>query len=232
MGFPPGGKFLPGDWVDEGKLLLFIKEEVATRAPRKGTRLAEEKKRKAAANAEGRAPKRRKGLSGTVDGAQSSLIVEGDDDDDCSELVLMYNTVRSYVSAINDLWSHQTSRGLHNAPQPQRVAIKALKTSIIRAEHDRRRAEFTDRGIATALDGYTASQIPDLNRQVWACSLGSGVEEQSFRTQLDFLLGNSMLLRLSNRLPMELADLFLMPLPKEGISSDGWCLMAVMDQGK
>jgi hypothetical protein len=31
---------------------------------------------------------------------------------------------------------------------------------------------------------------------------------------------------------MELADLFLMPLPKEGTRSDGWCLVAVMDQGK
>ena len=41
-----------------------------------------------------------------------------------------------------------------------------------------------------------------------------------------------MLLRLSNRLPMELADLFLMPLPKEGTRGDGWCLVAVMDRGK
>jgi hypothetical protein len=41
-----------------------------------------------------------------------------------------------------------------------------------------------------------------------------------------------MLMRLSNRLPMELADLFLMPLPKEGPRGDGWCLVAIMDQGK
>jgi hypothetical protein len=32
QGFPPGGQYLPGDWVDEGKLLLFVKEVVATRA--------------------------------------------------------------------------------------------------------------------------------------------------------------------------------------------------------
>src|SRR5258708_30992319 len=41
QGFPPGGEYLPGDWVDEGKLLLFIKEEVAARAPRQCTRLVE-----------------------------------------------------------------------------------------------------------------------------------------------------------------------------------------------
>jgi hypothetical protein len=34
------------------------------------------------------------------------LIVEGDDDEDQSELVLMYNTVRGYVSAVNELWAH------------------------------------------------------------------------------------------------------------------------------
>ena len=53
QGFPPGGEYLPGDWVDEGKLLLFIKEEVAVRAPRQGTRLVQERKRKAGAAAQG-----------------------------------------------------------------------------------------------------------------------------------------------------------------------------------
>jgi hypothetical protein len=56
--------------------------------------------------------------------------------------------------------------------------------------------------------------------------------EQLLRTQLDFLLGNIMLLRLSNRLPIELADLFIISLPKEGTQGDGWCLVVVIDQGK
>jgi hypothetical protein len=234
QGFPPGGEYLPGDWVDEGKLLLFIKEEVAARAPRQGPRLVEERKRKAAAAVKERPSKRRKGAAGAAMAVEagSHLIIEGDDDEDCSELVLMYNTVRGYVSAVKELWAYQTSKGLHNAPQPTRVALKALETSIARGEHARRHEEFTDRGISTFRDGYLASQIPDLHRQVWSESLGKGVVEQSLRIQLDFLLGNSMLLRLSNRLPIELADLFLMPLPKEGTRGDGWCLVAVMDQGK
>ena len=33
-------------------------------------------------------------------------IVEGDDDEDQSELVLMYNTVWGYVSAVNELWAY------------------------------------------------------------------------------------------------------------------------------
>jgi hypothetical protein len=235
QGFPPGGQYLPGDWVDEGKLLLFIKEEVAARAPRTGARLTDERKRKAEAQGQPSKPlKRRKGAGGAGAGADvgSHLIVEGEDDDEQSDLVLMYNTVRGYVSAIKELWSYQTSQGLHNAPQPKRVALKALETSIVRGEHVRRREEFVDRGISTFRDGYLASQIPDLHRQVWSETLGRGVAEQTMRTQLDFLLGNSMLMRLSNRLPLELADLFLMPLPKEGPRGDGWCLVAVMDQGK
>jgi hypothetical protein len=146
--------------------------------------------------------------------------------------MLMYNSVRGYCSAINELWAHQTSRGLHAAPRPQRVALQALKTSIARGQHQRRRDEYTDRGLATIRDGYVASQIPDLARKVWSACLGAACIEQQFRTQLCFLFGNSMLLRLSNRLPMELPDLFSMPLPNEGPKGQGWCLVTVMDQGK
>jgi Centromere DNA-binding protein complex CBF3 subunit, domain 2 len=209
--------------VDEGKLLLFIKEEVASRPPRKGRRLKAERKRKS--KSEHATRKKRKGESGAI-------LEEGDDDEACSELVLMYNTVRGYCSAINELWAHQTSQGYHSAERPQRVAMKALKTSIARSQHQQRRDEFEDRGLATARDGYTAAEIPTLTRKVWGQSLGTKCTEQQFRTQLCFLFGNSMLLRLSNRLPMELPDLFSMSLPNEGLNQTGWCLVTVMDQGK
>ena len=177
MGFMEGGKYLPGDYVDEGKLLLFIKDEVAGRPPRKGLRLKAERKRKA------------------EEALQPSLLsigrkaeplplplVEGEDDDTCSSLVLMYNTVRGYCSDINELWSHQTSLGLHSAARPQQVALKALKTSIARGQHQKRRGEFVDRGLATIRNGYTAAQIPHLTRKVWGRNLGSNYAEQQFRT--------------------------------------------------
>jgi hypothetical protein len=41
-----------------------------------------------------------------------------------------------------------------------------------------------------------------------------------------------MLLRLSNRLLIKLADLFLMSLPKERTRGDGWCLIVIIDQDK
>jgi hypothetical protein len=162
MGFKEGGKYLPGDYVDEGKLLLFIKDEVASRAPRRGRRLDAERQRQRKRKAElplppSLPPKQRRGHAG---GAIPVLLEEGDDDESCSDLVLMYNTVRGYCSAVNELWAHQTSLGLHSADRPQRVALTALKTSIARGQHQRRRAEFEDRGLATIRDGYTAMQIP------------------------------------------------------------------------
>jgi hypothetical protein len=79
-------------------------------------------------------------------------------------------------------------------------------------------------------DGYTAAQIPLLANSVWNKRRGRYVEA-SFRTQVDFLFGNSMLMRSSNRLPLELPDLFLMPLEKEGLRGDATCMVAQMDHG-
>src|SRR5271170_950865 len=47
VGFRPGDpRYLPYDWVDEGKLLLFTTERVVNRAPRMGPRLVAERKRR------------------------------------------------------------------------------------------------------------------------------------------------------------------------------------------
>jgi hypothetical protein len=183
MDFRPGGDYLPFDWVDEGKLLLFVKTPVAERAPRKGKHVAAEKKRKLEAEAEDskKEKKQRRQEAGTM---------------------------------------------AHN------VAVKALKTSTAQGQHQRRRAEFEDRGLSTIMDRYTAKQIPNMTRVVWRNALGLRTSEQSFRTNLDFLFGNTMLLRQSNRLPLELPDLFSLDLPKEGQQGKGWCLVAAMDQGK
>ena len=91
--------------MDEGKLLLFIKDEVASRAPRRGRRLDAERQRRRKRKAESPLPpslplKQRRGHAG---GAIPVLLEEGDDDESCSDLVLMYNTVRGYCSAVNEL---------------------------------------------------------------------------------------------------------------------------------
>ena len=163
MGFKEGGKCLPGDYVDKGKLLLFIKDEVASRAPwkRRCLNAERERKRKAESLSLSQPPlplKRQRGHASAIP------ILEGEDDESCSDLLLMYNTVRGYCSTINKLWAHQTSLGLYSADRPQRVALTALKTSIARGQHQRRQAEFEDRSLLTIRDRYTATQILDLTR--------------------------------------------------------------------
>jgi hypothetical protein len=148
------------------------------------------------------------------------------------ELLLIYNSVRGYVSAIMEFWTYQVSEKLHSSPSPHNVAVKALKTSIARGQHQRRRAEFEDRGLSTIKDGYTAKQIPNMTKAVWRNALGPRMSKQSFRTNLDFLFGHTMLLRQSNQLPLKLLDLFSMDLPREGQKGKGWCFGVVMDQGK
>ena len=56
MGFKEGGKYLPGDYMDEGKLLLFIKDKVASRAPKRGRRLKAKQQRKGKRQAESPLP--------------------------------------------------------------------------------------------------------------------------------------------------------------------------------
>ena len=91
--------------MDEGKLLLFIKDEVASRAPRRGRRLDAERqrqrKRKAESPLQPALPLKQR--RGHASAATPMLLEEGDDDESCSDLVLMYNTVRGYCSAINKL---------------------------------------------------------------------------------------------------------------------------------
>jgi hypothetical protein len=178
MAFRPGGEYLPFDWVDEGKLLLFVKTQVAERAPHKGSRLAAERKRRLENEPEGskRQGKRRKQEAGTVAEEAQAQGAPGApdsrDDEPESELHLMYNSVRGYVSAIIELWTHQVSAKLHSSPSPHNVAVKALKTSIVQGQHTRRRAEFDNCGLSTIKDGYTAKQIPNMTRAVWRDALG------------------------------------------------------------
>jgi hypothetical protein len=108
---------------------LFIKDEVASRPPHKGQRLKNKqanRKRKRAESRLGLA-KCQRGLRGAApaSGSSSSTSTSDskDEDEAGSSLMLMYNSVQGYCSAINELWAHQTSRELHIAPRPQRVAL-------------------------------------------------------------------------------------------------------------
>src|SRR5256885_9443329 len=82
----------------------------------------------------------------------------------------MYNTVRSYVSAIIELWNFQIFTKLHSSLSPHHVAVKALKTSIVRGQHTRHCVKFKDRRLSTIRDRYTAKQIPEPRLSLWSCN--------------------------------------------------------------
>jgi hypothetical protein len=254
---------LPDDLVDEGKLLLFMADEVVCRAPRTGSRVVQERRKRRETEQAGGMAKRKK-LQGQrqgqgeeeVRGRSADCIVvhtlpadadadadavdveleamdSGDEDRSFeSSLKLQYNTVRSYVSAIQKLYDVQRTRGMNPAPRPQSVALKAMQKSILRMTWARKHSEYADRGENTIKDSYTPSQIPAHTSAVWneskqiACAL---------RTQVDFLLGNHMLLRSSNRRPLEFPDCFCLELPNEGIKDKDRVTRAfvvVMNRGK
>ena len=94
----------------------------------------------------------------------------------------MYNSVRGYVSAIHELWSHQTSQGLYQDLEPHWAAIKALKPSLVRGKHTRQRKEYTGRGVGTI--GDLQRQIPGLTYQVWSLAFEEKAIKQSFKRLL------------------------------------------------
>jgi hypothetical protein len=108
MNFQPGGEYLPFNQVDEGKLLLFIKTQVAERAPRKGKRVAAEKKRKFDEEAEdSKKMKKRRQEARTIAKAEEVIgklkALDGREEEPKPEVQLMYNSVRGYVLAIMEL---------------------------------------------------------------------------------------------------------------------------------
>jgi hypothetical protein len=56
--------------------------------------------------------------------------------------------------------------------------------------------------------------------------------EISYRTKVDTMLGHYMLLRSSNRLDMELADLFVLPMENEGVRGSTPMLFFLLKKGK
>jgi hypothetical protein len=97
---------------------LFIKDEVASCAPRKGQRLKAEQARRKRKGPEsgpesglGPAKRQRQALGTRLRGSRRSIENNDDDEDDdnnnndkpTSDLLLIYNSVRGYCSAINEL---------------------------------------------------------------------------------------------------------------------------------
>lgn len=254
------GGVLPGDLVDEGKLVWFLDEKVVSRAPKTGARVKAEKKRRAedVADTETKSVKKTRRTAATAlldattaypPSGESCIIVAAEteiDDVDMapveeeasftSALTLKFNTVRTYGNAITRLWAEQRTRKMNGlsmnpSPHPRGFANKAIYRHLLRQTHDKQRKEWADRMVGTIKDAYSPSKVAEHTRCAW------GVKEKAcgLRTGVDFLFGNHMLLRSSNRRPIELADCFFLECPNEGVKvkdSLTCAFVVVMNQRK
>ncbi|KAL2141917.1 hypothetical protein VTI28DRAFT_1802 [Corynascus sepedonium] len=255
------GRALPGHLVDEGKLVLFLDEEIASRPYKCGKRRKAEAQR---LHGQKRSKRQKpESISSSMrmeDHGRADVIVVGEDSvrspmperkleselesdfnkvgvastADSSTLKLRYTTVWLYSNAIINLYAQQKARGENPAPHPNGVTKKALIRYILREATSQSRREWTDRMLSSTKDSYSPSKILEHTAAAWRFSdVNSG-----FRTNVDFLFGNHMLLRSTNRLALELADCFCLELPKEGPKTSGErssptkVLVVLMNQGK
>ncbi|KAK4248923.1 hypothetical protein C7999DRAFT_39914 [Corynascus novoguineensis] len=217
----PLGRPLPGDLVNEGKLLLFMKAEVVTRAPRKGARLKKQRKRRldAAVAIEKAAPAKRQRRDEIVGATE----FEEDDDDEpviaTPSLELAYKSVRTYISVIQRLYDERKSRHINPAPRPQGIALKAVKKSILAA--------------GTIKDAYTKAQLFQHHDAAWRHD--SGDMSCLLRTQVDFFFWQSYASP-PEQPPADGATRLLSPrAPQRGQKSrefPTYALVIVMNQGK
>ena len=232
---------------------------MTTRAPRSGPRVAAAKKRRAAQQVAarkrvrtGRDPTENAEAAETTEQNFETLAVleqeesaledlppgfEGEADEAQiadPQLRLRFHSVRGYVAALTDLWNHQSVLGLNDRPSPRSMALKALTNSVKNLQFAQERNEFADRGAGTIRDGYTPAHIPRMTDKIWGRELKAKLSsvEPGHRTIVDFLFGHAMLMRLSNRILMQLPDLHLVRLPKENSLGTGWCMVCILKQGK
>lgn len=247
------GGVLPADLVDEGKLVWFLDEKVVSRAPKTGSRAKNERKRWAEGVAERKAKKAKTTavddpagpsapddscITVAVETAVDKIDLTSEDEEEPfkSALTLKFNTVRTYGNAITRLWAEQRTRRINGqmlnpSPHPRGFANKAIYRYLLRQTHEKGREEWADRMVGTIKDAYSPAKIPEHTRCAW------GLKEKAcgLRASVDFLFGNHMLLRSSNRRPIELADCFCLECPNEGVqvhNNPTYAFVVVMNQGK
>ncbi|KAE8181731.1 hypothetical protein CF336_g8816, partial [Tilletia laevis] len=119
-----------------------------------------------------------------------------------------------YVAAVIDLYTQQQARGVNSAAHPRPGPVRMMLGTRTLEERDRKKREYVDRGIGTALDGYSQTQFGDVSNYFLLRN-----SEIGLRDRLAFLISHYALLRGDNARKLELADLHHLELEGEGPSS-------------
>ena len=130
------------------------------------------------------------------------------------ETRLSWRSVRTYITAITDLYREQKALGMNSHPSPREDNVREYLKSLQRRDTQRDREQFADKGRDTLLDGYNEDEFERVCHELWA--RGGSSTECHFRTLVDILLGHYMLTRGGDRRAAELSDLFTFEFKGEG----------------
>jgi hypothetical protein len=126
---------------------------------------------------------------------------------------LNWCSVRSYVTAVTDLYREQRAMGTNCHPTPREDNVRQYPKTLQRdTQHEKE--QFADKGRDTLLDGYSDQDLERICEQLSANSEKS--LEPHFRTLVDILLGHYLLARGAERQATKLSDLFTLEFTGEG----------------
>ena len=139
---------------------------------------------------------------------------KADGDVPLSETRLAWRSVRTYVTAITDLYRSQRALGMNTHPSPREDNAREYIKSLQRRDTERQKANYADKGRDTVLDGYSEDDLKRVAGELWGYTGQSA--ECHFRTLADMLLGHYMLTRGGDRRSLEISDLFTFEFAGEG----------------
>ena len=136
--------------------------------------------------------------------------------------VLKWGSVRTYVTAITDLYNTQYLRKMNSNPSPRAAGIRDYIKSLQRRDTALDKLNFVDKGQGTYLDSYTEAKFKELCVVSWKDSSKpshNAVQSLCYlRTLVDQLLGHFLLARGEDRRSAEISDLHTFEFPDQGIT--------------
>jgi hypothetical protein len=136
------------------------------------------------------------------------------EDTPLSETRLSWRSVRSYITAITDLYRSQKALGMNAHPSPREDNAREYIKSLQRRDAEQQKANYADKGRDTLLDGYSEEDLKRIAGELWSHTAQSS--ECHLRTLVDLLLGHYMLTRGGDRRALEISDLFTFEFAGEG----------------
>ncbi|EAQ83148.1 hypothetical protein CHGG_10966 [Chaetomium globosum CBS 148.51] len=127
---------------------------------------------------------------------------------------LAWRSVRSYATAITDLYRTQKARGMNVHPSPREDNVREYLKTLQQRDAQQDKDNYADKGRDALLDGYTEEEFERVCYELWA--RGSASPEYHLRTLVDLLLGHYMLARGGDRRAAELSDLLTFEFTGEG----------------